>query len=431
MNINNLQSSDNQSYQPIKKGLNINNLSQSPNGYTLDQHSSNLASGSQKKLDNYKSQVNSQLEQSKDVSSGFLKNAIKGARDVATGVQNFGKGILSAVGIDTSKLGEPSLDSTKPEGQAVDKYLAPKDKAEKVGGYLETGAELAVGGKGLLKPGAKLWERLLTGKNLTDEEKSFKAIVDTVSPNLTKKQTAEALASGRGEGGSLLTKTKIKPDIRTLEVADATKGIIKPGSTSVENIGNVRGALKTEAESLRGQIKSVDHPVSFKEVNAKLNNLEVPISVKSDATLSRQLRLVKDATMKIIRSGKGNVEGLLDARQEFDNLIDKEFPTLYDRENAPMRSAVKAMRDGLNNIIESNLPDDVSYKASLKKQSLFYDAIDNMAEKGVNEVGKTGLETTLDKYPIAKKAVDAAAIGAAGAVGAGGIYEAGKDALGK
>jgi len=93
----------------------------------------------------------------------------------------------------------------------------------------------------------------------------------------------------------------------------------------------------------------------------------------------------------------------LKSRKEFDALVEKEFPTLYDRENAPMRSSVKAMRDALNNSIDANLPKGFGYKDSLRKQSLMYDAIDNIAGKSSEETKTTGIGrigSAIKKHPV-------------------------------
>lgn len=243
--------------------------------------------------------------------------------------------------------------------------------------------------------------------------KASQEALDIVNPKLTAKETEQALAEGRGKGGGFFSKTKITPDKRTIEVAESVKGLVRKGASGAENISSVKNALSEEASKLKTQIEAVDHPYSFKELNSKLNSVEKPLTVKSDATLSRQFDLTKDAMMKIAEKNGGKISSLLDTRKEFDALIEKEFPNLYEKENAPMRNAVTSMRNAVNDFIEENLPKNVSFKNSLRKQSLYYDAIDNIAGKSVGETTSTGAERlgkAIKKHPVGAAITGATAV---------------------
>lgn len=269
--------------------------------------------------------------------------------------------------------------------------------------------ELAVGGAKLLE---KTAGKYLADKTAVSVEKSAaKEALDVVTPKLTKKETEAALASGRGQGGGLLSKTKIAPDKRLLDVADATKGIVKSGVTGAENIKNVRTALKTESEVLAKNVEKIKTPVSVKGAISWVDAMPKPIEIEADATQSRKFDITRKALTKILQKNLADnptVSSLLKSRKEFDALVEKEFPTLWEKDNATFRPAVKAMRDGLNDAIEANLPDGFGYKESLKKQSLFYDAIDNIAGKSSEEVGTSKLGrvvNTIKKHPVASAAI--------------------------
>lgn len=349
---------------------------------------------------------------------GAGKAAIKGTVGVASGLQSLGKGILGGISRvfggsgDTSKLGVKALDPSTPEGQAVQTKLNPSNTQQNVAGYGEIAGELVPGAVEGIPKLANLYksivEKATTGKVLTTEERTLQGVVDAVSPKMTPTETSEAIAEGRGKPSTTFSKAKVNPTPRTLEVADATKDIINPGGSNIENANNVRTALKTEAESFRNQIQAVDHAVPFKEVEAKLSNIKEPISIRG-TQFEKQTGAIKDAVMEMLRKGKGTVEGVFDARQGLDDLVAKEYPNLYDKDYSPMRSYVKAIRDEMGNIIENNLPDDVSYKDSMKKQSLFYDAIDTLSEKGRDELGRSGLQKTVNtfikKHPVISGAV--------------------------
>lgn len=342
----------------------------------------------------------------------FVKSAVSSPYTLATG----GKTAQGTYERDAANTASDVIEGKAPLRSA----LKPIADTVGEGGTILTAAdpEIAGAAKSLVEKGAGVASdvvsaadkgigtfisKLTSGSSLSEEEKATKSALDVVSPKLTKKETEAALAAGRGEGGGLLSKAKIKPDTRTVQVADAVKNIVSSKASGATNINSVREALSTEAESLKSQIKSVDHPYVFKELASKLSNVEEPISIKG-TQFEKQISAVKDAAMSISKKNGGTVSSLLDSRKEFDALVSKEYPNLYDKENAPMRTAITAIRNTMNDFIESNLPDDISFKNSLKKQSLYYDAIDNIAGKSTGDIGKTGLQQKVGnftrKHPI-------------------------------
>jgi len=97
------------------------------------------------------------------------------------------------------------------------------------------------------------------------------------------------------------------------------------------------------------------------------------------------------------------------ARSEFDAFIAKQFPNLYSSETlTPMRQAIRDVREAINDVVDSRLPegklpDGTSFRDSLKRQTLLYDAIENAAPKtpkvGSNSI--TRFEQAIKKHPIA------------------------------
>lgn len=332
----------------------------------------------------------------------FISSAVAAVPDAVLSM--FGKGPLNV-----SKTGTYQEDIAKTTGQVFDSAASgnPDTNASLAGKALGATADVVSGGADVLglealgEQGVKLASKV--GELLPNMSKdAAKEALDVVSPKLTTKETEAALAQGRGQGGGLFSKTKILPDTRTKQVAQAVTGIVKKGATGAENISRVRSALETEAENLKTQIKSVDHPYTFKELSSKMNSIPEPISIKGTA-FERQIGVVKKAALDIAKKSGGNVSNLLDARKEFDALVEKEYPNLYDRENAPMRNAITGIRNAMNDFIEENLPDDVKFKDSLKKQSLYYDAIDNISGNSAIETKTTGFQratSAIKKHPV-------------------------------
>lgn len=220
-------------------------------------------------------------------------------------------------------------------------------------------------------------------------EQAGRDALEVVTPKLSKTETEEALSQGRGKTSGIFGKTTITPDKQTLDAAQAVKGVVKKGATGAENIKAVKNALSTEAESLKTQIQSVDHPYTFKELSSKLNAVEEPAMLKT-GNLDKVFDRVKTKAMSIAQDAGGKVSNLLDARKSFDSYVDKEFPNLYSSDTlTPMKTAIKGIRGAMNDFIQENLPDDVKFKGSLKKQSDMYNAIENIAGKTADEVGSS------------------------------------------
>lgn len=144
-------------------------------------------------------------QQAKDVATGFVKGAGRTLVNTASGVQDTGQGVLG--GVEALVTGKPlsetkamqpsvgieSLKGETPQGQAVTQALEPTNEAQKLGGQLETGAEiLAGGGAGLAK------DALVGGVNLLSKG---------ISPvtGLVKK------------GGEVLYKSAFTPSVREAE----------------------------------------------------------------------------------------------------------------------------------------------------------------------------------------------------------------------
>ncbi len=234
------------------------------------------------------------------------------------------------------------------------------------------------------------------------EKKLTQTAVQALTPKMTARETEEAVARGLGTVKGGKAAVDMTKDKNFMEMVGATRDLVK-GKSAIEDTNAVRSALKSEATDLENKVKVVQQPVSSKGVKTWLDSIQKPIEIESDASQSKKFDLTKSTLMKIVDKNLGensNVGSLLKSRKEFDDLVQKEFPNLYDRENAPFRNAVKSMRDALNNDIEANLPDGFGYKESLKKQRMFYDAIDNLSSQAPKEI--KGTATWGQRHPVLK-----------------------------
>lgn len=376
----------------------------------------------------------------------FIGSALSSPIDIVRGL--FGKAPLNQ---PIGQFGAPSVNSIQTDAannasDVYDQKITPLDATiQTVGDTLQgAGSTLGAGElsgvgkvpiKGLASSIEKKGASALVGEGTAQKVATAVAkspadiAIEAASPRLTPKVAEGATTTTSPIRG----KISIVPQNRTKEIADAITGIVK-GQSASQDKELVTKALEKEANDLSTKVGSINQNTSTKGVKTWLDQVSKPIEIESDPVQSRKFDLTKDTLLKIIDKNDKNVGGLFKARKEFDALVNKEFPNLWDKENAPFRSAVKGMRDAVNNSIEANLPDGLGYKESLKKQSLMYDAIDNLGEKAAKgtpkvqgEIGTTRLGRFSEKHPTATKVIKGAgATAAVGAIGKGAYDTAGK-----
>lgn len=370
-----------------------------------------------------------------DISHGAAKGAIKGALETGSALTKLGgvieSGLDQTLGRGINAIKGKGFTPTNSSGAAtqgvntIDKLtnspaLASKNSGEGVGNVIGQGADLLVSPPGTLAEKG-LQKGIGTASEIgakISEKKSAAALLDMVSPKLTSKETAEALATRGGTKRGILGTVKLNTDPYVQKVADTVKKYVPDFSTKksmVENINATKKAVSGLATDLKSKVvasgKDIIYP--FKELASRMNAVEKPISLQADSTLSRKFDLAQQAALKIAKDSGGKISDLLEARKGFDDLVEKEFPTLYDRENAPMRSAITAMRRVMNDFIAEKLP-DVAFKDSLKTQSDLLEAIGNMSEKAAKDVGTNIIQrgsTFAKEHPIAAKVGGGALIG--------------------
>lgn len=134
-------------------------------------------------------------QQAKDVAIGFGKGIGRTIAGAASGLQDIGQGTLGLISEKAydPNMGIESLKRETTQGEAVTQALQPTNEAQKLGGQLETGAELLLGGgAGLIK------DATVGGVNL---------LAKGISPvtGLVKK------------GGEVLYKSAFTPSVREAE----------------------------------------------------------------------------------------------------------------------------------------------------------------------------------------------------------------------
>lgn len=214
------------------------------------------------------------------------------------------------------------------------------------------------------------------------EQSAIKDTWKKVSPELkTPTQVSEAAKSGRLETSPFGAVRQSTPTAgRDLEMTKAAAPYVKDAKTELDMVKNMQKGIEESANTARAGLKNSKAIWNVNELKGKINQIELPISVKSDQTLLNTFENTKKAVLKLAEDANRTPDGLLDMRQHLDRLMEDNFGSrIWNREDG-VSQVYKSFRTALNNLADSKVTDG-ALKAALKKQSLLYDAIDNVAPK--------------------------------------------------
>lgn len=321
-------------------------------------------------------------------------------------------GIPAAAAIAAQKIKGMIPAPYQPRSLA-EKYMertAPKNIAEKAGGLVGDVASVFIPVRAATKVGSAA--------------RYEKALLETISPILSKSEKEAAIRAGKGVAQTAFSKGKVVVS-EGKRLADAVRGIVNPRKTFIENANNVRSAIAREATQLISTLKKSDGIFNQKQLAGFLNKIEKSPELISDAGVEKAYEVAKNKFMSFVSKNEKNLSGLLKARKEFDAWLADRIPNLYrDQKLTPLRQALKEMRNAGNDYIESRLPAGHPFKGSLQKQSAMYRILENLSEKAVQEIGKTGIQAFMKKHPGLLKAAEWGVVGAAGTVVGGNVLRA-------
>lgn len=254
------------------------------------------------------------------------------------------------------------------------------------------------------------------------------ATIDAVSPELKGKAAVGAAKQGlikKGLSGTITPATTNGTREIAQTVAQNVPNFDKLGTFS-EKLNAVKAANSQLAENLKNEVvqSGQDRIYPFKELQSAMNATEEPISLKG-TPFEKQIGPIKQAALQIAKKNGGTISSLFDARKEFDDLVSRTYPNLYESANAPMKTAITSIRNTMNDFIEKHLPEGSGFKDKLLEQSRLFRAIDNLAPKVVSakEIGSTYASRFVGRHPLVSGILKTAAKGAAEGAGAGEVFE--------
>ena len=328
---------------------------------------------------------------------------------IGAGFDIFGRAISKVIPEfieEPLRTGIQKVVQTEPVESIIEKYQEWKEKNPRVAQDLESAVNITslfpigrgaqiVGGKALVTTG-KLAGREAIKLEQSLAKQTFNEALDIIKPVLTKKEKVGALTAKRGVVTQKILPRRFEtisltPTKKEIETANVVKDVVKKSNNPIENITSLAETSQEIGQKIRGGLEQSEAIWNKNELKSKLSSIEKPITVKSDRTINNQADNFTKAVLKLAEETDKKAVGILDIRQEFDNLIQREFPNLYDKEMTPMRQYISGMRRTLNKFAESKLPegklpDGTMMRTEMRRQHLMLDAIENIAEKTASAV---------------------------------------------
>lgn len=236
-----------------------------------------------------------------------------------------------------------------------------------------------------------------------------KFINELVTPKQTAKTMTQNIKMGNVQEGGLLSGRTIEPTRTQVQIQDAVKTVpgISESNTLLQNSNAIHDAIGTTAQDLKNQLFSREiQPIVTQEKwqtfldTAKASVSENPLLTgDAEATANKIINKFKSL---LPQQGDITANDVLDARQSLDRWMNNQKGgSIFDpAKETAVSTGLRIVRQGANDLL-SSVAEDVPVKELLKKQSLLYDAIDNIAPKAAKEAGSTigRVVQTIKKHP--------------------------------
>lgn len=339
----------------------------------------------------------------KDVAVGAGKAFVRGGRDIANIAQQAGKKVLGAFGVNTEGMGINAIDNNTAAGAQVNEQLQPKSVGEKVGGTLETVAELGTGFAS--KEGAKaiqLGEKGVQAYKTAQDAKAGERAIQNITPK-TKDLTPT-------EYEDLLGKQKISPKTSTSPAQYVLSDTEKANALKYKDLLQSNDPVKNSINVIN-RISNIDSKVGdFLRQNNNIYNTGELKNFIADKLKSVSDIMIPEERVDKLKTElidgftkslpKNNMEELWKARKSFDQSIKKVFegsPTLQNTVKREFRNAVQ-------DFIAERTPDG-AYKTAMGNMRELFNLKDTLATKASKEKSLTGIKLWLKNNPIKTKII--------------------------
>lgn len=248
------------------------------------------------------------------------------------------------------------------------------------------------------------------GKNsaIKAEKNILNDAIEITKPVLDKKGSIGAFERAGQPGGvkskGTLGTYAVEPSPRDIEVAKSVQGIVSKGKGPIDNIINVNQEIGRISEK---EIKPFlqKNPAIFnkKTLNAHLQSTVQPADfIRADPVLQNTYNLARQRMLDVVDRHPKNMEGLWEARKEFDAIAEKQLGNLdpTSEKATAIKQAVLDTRAAVNDFIAQNTPNgDEVFKGKMKTLSHMYSARSNIAEQNYKLLDKNAIERWAKQNP--------------------------------
>lgn len=237
------------------------------------------------------------------------------------------------------------------------------------------------------------------GKQIARRRAGF--VDDLISPKKTPTIKIAETARTTEEGMGLLKKSVVELSKREKEISAEVSRInsVTPKNSIQGNLNaivqaNREMAKKLEKDVAKGvKIRGVgqrEMPVVSREVSSAINKSIDDIISKTPlivGDVERSVNKVRQIGLEFMSKNKKTPSGLLKTRKEFDSWA-RRLPggekALSSDAATAQSQAIHAVRNAMNDIINAKVK-NAAVKSELKRQSLLFDAIENLGVKAADE----------------------------------------------
>lgn len=281
-----------------------------------------------------------------------------------------------------------------------------------IGMLLPTGRVAKAVGEEALAVTGEIAGKAATGLEKGLAKQAFEETLEIIKPKLTVTKKAIALEKGKGVVTQKILPRKFEtitlaPTKAEQEMAKTVTGIVSKAKNPIDNIEAIRNEIAVVAQRVEEGLKNNNTIFNKIQLKTALNTAkeESRVVFGTDKTLQNSYNSVVDEMMRQVNKTSGNLSGLLQARKNFDNIIEQKFPKLLSNPvgDAAKQNAVLDVRRTVNNFIEEKLPTGNIFKEELRKQKLMYDAIKNISQKTASMVDASAVKkvmTALRQNPL-------------------------------
>jgi hypothetical protein len=267
------------------------------------------------------------------------------------------------------------------------------------------------------------------GKQIAISRKEFAGKL--ISPQKTAKVKVAETARTTEKGVGPFKRSVIELSPREQAVAAEVNKIkeITPRNSIQGNLNIIYSENEKLAKRLEVHVGKAKSPITFSEASQAIDDsvarlvAENPVITGNAETMANKLAI---KAKQILSENESTPLGVLRSRKQFDAFIKSQKATAFDPKLENVLSAsVRSVRGVMNDLVDSKVT-NVGVKRELARQSLLYDAIENIGPKAAEEanyaIGRA-IQNMATVLPFRSKFVnEAGAVAGLGIVGASAAF---------